>query len=117
MFKRGDRVKLEITDFAFGGKGIAKISSDSQRGIVFVPSTYPGQKVRVVISAKKKKHYEAKLIDIIERSPIEKINPYQAISGAPYIFVPVKEQERLKQESTLETFRRLSGIQNIREVY
>ena len=100
MFKRGDRVDLEITDFAFGGKGIAKISSDSQRGIVFVPNTYPGQKVRVVISAKKKKHYEAKLIDIIERSPIEKINPYQAISGAPYIFVPVKEQERLKQEST-----------------
>ena len=58
-----------------------------------------------------------KLLDILERSPIEKINDYQAISGAPYIFVPVKEQERLKQDSTLETFRRLSGIQNIREVF
>ena len=117
MFKRGDRVELEITDFAFGGKGISKISSDSQRGIVFVPNTYPGQKVKVVISAKKKKHYEAKLIDILERAPIEKINPCQEISGAPYIFVPVKEQERLKQDSTLETFRRLSGIQNIQEVF
>jgi 23S rRNA (uracil-5-)-methyltransferase RumA len=117
MFKRGDRVELEITDFAFGGKGISKISSDSQRGIVFVPNTYPGQKVKVVISAKKKKHYEAKLLDILERSPIEKTNTYQAISGAPYIFVPVKEQERLKEDSTLETFRRLSGIQNIKDVF
>ena len=117
MFKRGERVELEITDFAFGGKGIAKISSDKQRGIVFVPNTYPGQKVKVMISAKKKKHYEAKLLDILERSPFEKINNYQEISGAPYIFVPVKEQERLKQDSTLETFRRLSGIQEIREVF
>tara|TARA_B100001057_G_C22853251_1_gene951812 strand:+ start:289 stop:1719 length:1431 start_codon:yes stop_codon:yes gene_type:complete len=117
MFKRGERVELEITDFAFGGKGIAKISSDNQRGIVFVPNTYPGQKVKVMISAKKKKHYEAKLLDILERSPFEKINSYQEISGAPYIFVPVKEQERLKQDSTLETFRRLSGIQEIREVF
>ncbi|MBG38939.1 MAG: 23S rRNA (uracil(1939)-C(5))-methyltransferase RlmD [Cryomorphaceae bacterium] len=117
MFKRGERVELEITDFAFGGKGIAKISSDNQRGIVFVPNTYPGQKVKVMISAKKKKHYEAKLLDILERSPFEKINNYQEISGAPYIFVPVKEQERLKQDSTLETFRRLSGIQEIREVF
>ena len=117
MFKRGERVELEITDFAFGGKGIAKISFDNQRGIVFVPNTYPGQKVKVMISAKKKKHYEAKLLDILERSPFEKINNYQEISGAPYIFVPVKEQERLKQDSTLETFRRLSGIQEIREVF
>ena len=70
-----------------------------------------------MISAKKKKHYEAKLLDILERSPIEKNNNYQAISGAPYILVPVKEQERLKQDSTLETFRRLSGIQNIKEVF
>ena len=57
MFKRGERVELEITDFAFGGRGIAKISSDNQRGIIFVPNTYPGQRVKVMISAKKKKHY------------------------------------------------------------
>ena len=117
MFKRGERVELEITDFAFGGRGIAKISSDNQRRIIFVPNTYPGQRVKVMISAKKKKHYEAKLLNILKRSPIEKINNFQEISGAPYIFVPVKEQERIKEDSTLETFRRLSGIQEIREVF
>ena len=63
MFKRGDRIELEITDFAFGGKGISKIDTDAQRTMVFVPNTFPGQKVKVAISAKKKKHYEAKLLD------------------------------------------------------
>lgn len=117
MFKRGDKIELEITDFAFGGRGISKIDDDTQRTLVFVPNTFPGQKVKVTISAKKKKHYEAKLLDIIERSPIENINEYQPISGAPYIYVPVKEQEKLKKESTLETFRRLSGIEDIHEVF
>ena len=97
MFKRGDKIDLEITDFAFGGKGISKITSDNQRTVVFVPNTYPGQKVHVIISAKKKKHYEAKLLDIIERSPVEQINEYQQISGAPYIYVPIKEQELVKK--------------------
>ena len=117
MFKRGDKIDLEITDFAFGGKGISKITSDNQRTVVFVPNTYPGQKVHVIISAKKKKHYEAKLLDIIERSPVEQINEYQQISGAPYIYVPIKEQELVKKESTLDTFRRLSGIQNIKDIF
>ena len=117
MFKRGDRIELEITDFAFGGKGISKIDTDTQRTMVFVPNTFPGQKVKVAISAKKKKHYEAKLLDILEHSPIEKISGYQPISGAPYIFVPISEQEKLKKESTLETFRRLSGIQYIQDVF
>ena len=117
MFKRGDKIDLEITDFAFGGKGISKIESDDQRTVVFVPSTYPGQKVHVVISAKKKKYYEAKLLDILERSPVEVINEYQPISGAPYIYVPIKEQERVKKESTLDTFSRLSGIENVNEIF
>ena len=43
MFKRGDRIELEITDFAFGGKGISKIDTDAQRTMVFVPNTFPGQ--------------------------------------------------------------------------
>lgn len=117
MFRRGDRIDIKITDFAFGGKGISKIESETQRTVIFVPNTFPGQKVKVVISAKKKNHYEAKLLDIIERAPIEEKNAFQAISGAPYIFVPVGEQERLKQESTLDTFRRLSRIENIEEVF
>ena len=41
------------------------------------------------------------------------VNEFQEISGAPYIYIPVKEQERVKKSSTLDTFSRLSGIENI----
>jgi 23S rRNA (uracil-5-)-methyltransferase RumA len=39
------------------------------------------------------------------------------ISGGPYIYVPVELQESEKQKSTLETFRRLSGIDDIADKF
>jgi len=117
MFKRGDKIEFDITDYAFGGKGISKINTDSERTLVFIPNTFPGQRVRAIISSRKKKHTEAKLLEIISRSPIEILNQYQEISGAPYIFIPVHEQEKVKKSSTIEAFSRLSGINNVPELF
>ena len=97
MFKRGEKFQFEISEYAFGGKGISKITKDEQRTIVFIPNTFPGQKVEAIISAKKKKYAEAKLLEVLERAPSEKINDFQEISGAPYIYIPVKEQENAKK--------------------
>ena len=93
MFKKGEKLEFEITEYAFGGKGIAKIENDQGRTVVFIPNTFPGQKVNAIISAKKKRYFEAKLIEVISRSPVEKTSEFQEISGAPYIFIPIKEQE------------------------
>ena len=117
MFKRGDKIEFEITEYAFGGKGVAKINNETERTVVFIPNTFPGQKVNARISSKKKRHSEAKLIEIISRSPIEQPSDFQEISGAPYIFVPIEEQEIVKKQSTLEAFSRLSGINNIDEKF
>lgn len=113
MFKRGEKFEFDISEYAFGGKGISKISKDENRTIVFIPNTFPGQRVEAIIAAKKKRHVEAKLIEVISRSPLEKISDFQEISGAPYIYIPIKEQEKVKKSSTLDTFSRLSGISNI----
>jgi len=117
MFKRGEKFQFEISEYAFGGKGISKITNNEQRTIVFIPNTFPGQKVEAIISAKKKKYAEAKLLEVLERSPIEKVNDFQEISGAPYIYIPVKEQENVKKVSTLNTFTKLSGIDGIEEKF
>ena len=53
MFKRGDKIEFDITDYAFGGKGISKINTDSERTLVFIPNTFPGQRVQAIISSKK----------------------------------------------------------------
>jgi 23S rRNA (uracil1939-C5)-methyltransferase len=112
---RGDIIELVITGFAFGGNGIAKIPTDQGDYVMFVENTFPGQKVKVRIDKKRKRHAECKLLEVLERSPDEKTLPYQEISGAPYIFVPVLIQEKIKEETTLDLYRKLANIKDIQD--
>ena len=50
MFNRGQLIELEITDYAFGGRGIAKIPTDDGNFIVFVDNAFPGQRVSAKIN-------------------------------------------------------------------
>lgn len=117
MFHRGEIVELEITDYAFGGRGIAKIETENGKFIVFVDNTFPGQLVKAKIDVKRKQHAEAKLISVVKRSSFETNIEFQEISGGPYIRVPVKKQEEVKKRSTLDTFSRLSGIKHVETLF
>ena len=110
QLKRGEVVTVEITDYAFGGRGIAKIPTEDGHYVIFVDNTFPGQTAKARITKKKKRFAEAKLIDVIERSSLEVISDFQEISGGPYIYVPIELQEKEKKESTLEVIRRIGGI-------
>ena len=112
MFKRADVITVDITGYAFGGRGIAKVPTENGDYVVFVDNAFPGQNVNARVAKKRKRYAEAKLIEVVERSPIENISNYQEISGGPYIYVPIEEQEKVKQESTLEVFRRIGGIED-----
>ncbi len=114
---RGEIIEVKISEYAFGGRGIAKIPTENGDYIVFIDNCYPGQTVKARVEKKKKRYAEAKMIDVIERSPEETVSAFQEISGGPYIFVPVEKQEEVKKESTLETFRRLSHINDIEEKF
>lgn len=115
--KRGDIIEIEITDFAFGGKGIAKVDTEQGQFVVFVHNTYPGQKVEARIAKKRKKHAECKLLRVLNDSPDAVDLGYQEISGAPYIKLPVARQKDLKLNSTLEQYRRIGDIQHIYELF
>lgn len=117
MLKRGQIIELEIIDFAFGGKGIAKEHTQDGDYIIFVNNTFPGQKVRARVTKKRKKHAECSLLKVLRRSSIEVISDYQEISGGPYIFVPTSLQEEYKKSSTLDVYRRLAGLQNIETLF
>ena len=117
MFNRGQLVELEITDYAFGGRGIVKIPTDDGNFIVFVDNAFPGQRVSAKINTKRKKHAESNLVEVIERSEFETETQFQEISGGPYIRIPLSKQGEFKQKSTLDTFSRLSGIRNIDSLF
>ncbi len=115
--KKGDNIEVEITDFAFGGNGLAKIPTDEGLFAVFVENTFPGQIVNARVDKKRKNYAECKLIEIVKRSPLEEINDFQEISGAPYIYVPVTVQEEYKLKSTKDIYRKLGHIENVEEIF
>jgi 23S rRNA (uracil1939-C5)-methyltransferase len=117
VYHRGEVIEVRISDYAFGGRGIAKIPTEEGQYIIFVDNSFPGQLVRARVEKKKKKFAEAKLIDVIERSELEKDLPFQEISGGPYIFLPIELQEKAKQEATLEVYRRIGNVANIHDVF
>ncbi len=112
MVNRGQIVELEIEDLAFGGKGIARMKTDQGDFILFVENAFPGQVVQAKVEKKRKKHAECKLVEVLKRSPLEKINQFQEISGAPYIFVPIEKQQEYKQKNTLDVYRKIGGIKD-----
>lgn len=117
MFHRAQVIDVKISGYAFGGRGIAKVPTENGDYVIFVDNAFPGQVVRARIAKKRKRHAEAKLLEVLERSPLEQISDFQEISGAPYIYVPIKEQQKAKKESTLEVYRRIGGIADPLQVF
>ena len=115
--KKNQVLELKIEDYAFGGKGIARIKSEEGSFVVFVPNTLPGQLVKAQIKKSSKKYAEAKLIEVLQPSKDEVRVPYQDIPGAPYIQLPIKLQHQYKKESTLSLFKRIGKIDTIEDLF
>lgn len=112
MVHRNQIIEIKIDDFAFGGQGIARMKSEEGDFVLFVENTFPGQFVRARVDKKRKRHAECKLVEVLERSPLEKELPFQEISGAPYLFVPIEIQQEYKKKSTLDVYRKIGRIQD-----
>jgi 23S rRNA (uracil-5-)-methyltransferase RumA len=115
--KKNQVLELRIEDYAFGGKGIARIKSEEGSFVIFVPNTLPGQLVKAQISKSSKKYAEAKLIDVLKPSEDEVEVPFQDIPGAPYIQLPIELQHQYKKESTLSLFKRIGKVENIEDLF
>lgn len=69
QIKKKDVLELDIIDYSFGGKGIAKISLNGvNKFVVFVENAYPGEKVKAELKKIKKNYAEASLVEIIKPS-------------------------------------------------
>ncbi len=73
--KRGTPLEITITDFADRGKGLARIEvdggPDGARGlVVFVGGAVPGDRMRVEVLRAKKRHVEARMVELLEPSPL-----------------------------------------------
>ena len=108
---------LEITDLAFGGEGIAKLPTEQGDYILFVKNSLPGQLVQAKIIKKKKRFAKCKLVRVLQAAKDEVDVPFQPIPGAPFARFPMALQEQYKASSTLEMFKRLSGVEDVENLY
>ncbi len=104
--KKGNILELEITDLAFGGKGLAK----KEGVVIFIDGTLPGQTVKVKITQKKRNYLEGKLLEVLSRSDLEVENPYQEIPGAPWAKLPVAKQMEFKKSQVFELFKKFAEV-------
>lgn len=117
MVNRGEVIEIEIEGLAFGGQGLAKLKSENGDFVLFVENTFPGQFVRARVDKKRKRHAECKLLEILKRSPQEIELPFQEISGAPYLFVPIELQQEHKKTTTLDVYRKIGNVRDVADKF
>jgi len=110
--KRGEIIELEIESLAYGGKGIGRLETENGKLVVFVNNTFPGQVVKCRITKKKRKHIEARLMEVLKPSPDEIELPFQPIPGAPYSSLPIELQEKYKRDNSIDLLRRIGNVQD-----
>ena len=113
VLKRGQELELTIKDAAFGGLGLGEIETDEGLFKVFVQNTLPKQRVKAKVVKSKRRHAECKLMEVLERSPLETSIPYQPIPGAPFATLPIDHQHDIKHRTTIDLLTRIGGLKEV----
>ncbi len=110
--KKGQEVILEITDIAFGGRGLAKPEGFA----VFVDGAVAGDTVRARIFRKKKNFAEARTLEILAPSPhrVDAPCPYSGTcGGCKWQFVDYPVQLEYKRRHVAEALAHIGQIRNV----
>lgn len=99
--KKGDLIEGTVREVKFPNKGIV----DTDDGVCIVKNAITGQKVRARVNKKRKGKAEGALIEVLERSPLEREIPCPAFGtcgGCTYLCLPYEEQCRIKEQQVRE---------------
>jgi 23S rRNA (uracil1939-C5)-methyltransferase len=103
--QRGAELDLRIDGLAFGGNGVARADGY----VVFVQGGVPGDRVRAVLTKRKKAYGEARAVEILEPSP-DRIEPVADHPGAPWQVLPYERQLEVKAEQVDDALRRIGKL-------
>ena len=105
----GQRMRLVITDVAFGGEGVGR----ADQFVVFVPFVIPGEEAEVEIIEVKKQFARAKLLRVERPSPHRVVPPcphFEVCGGCQYQHIDYATQLELKQKQIADLFERVGGF-------
>jgi 23S rRNA (uracil1939-C5)-methyltransferase len=101
----GDTVDVTIDSLAHGGAGVARLEGY----VLFVRDAIPGDRVRAVVTKRKRAYGEARAVEILEPSP-ERIPPVADHPGAPWQVLPYERQLEIKAEQVEDALRRIGKL-------
>ncbi|MBN1301899.1 MAG: 23S rRNA (uracil(1939)-C(5))-methyltransferase RlmD [Melioribacteraceae bacterium] len=119
MVKKGEIISLRISDYAFEGKGIAKLISEDgseKKFVIFVNGAYPGDEVKAVITKKKKSYAEAKVTELLTKSENRteaRCNHFPVCGGCKQQDLVYEKQLYYKQQQVMEVFEKIGGFKEI----
>lgn len=94
--KKGQVYEATVERVDFPNKGIAQ----TQEGAVTVKNSLPGQKIRLGISKVRNGKAEGRLLEVLEKSPLETEAPcshFGVCGGCTYLSLPYEEQLGVKE--------------------
>lgn len=96
--KKGTQHEGIVTKVDFPNKGIVQIEEEK----VAIKNTLPGQKVRFIVNKARKGKSEGRLLEVLEKSPMETIDAqcihFGPCGGCTYQTIPYETQLDLKAE-------------------
>src|SRR3954469_25570636 len=110
--QRGDALDLRVDALAFGGNGVARLDGY----VVFVAGGLPGDRVRAVITKRKRDYAEARAIEVLAPSP-DRIPPRADHPGAPGQVLPYERQLEIKQAQVGEALRGIVRLEPVVEPF
>ena len=110
--KKGQLIEVDITDVAFGGRGLVRINGLA----VFVDQAVPGDRATIRIYKKKKNYAEARVVELIESSPYRIQAPcvYSGFcGGCKWQFLMYAQQLIYKRQHVLESLEHIGLIKDV----
>jgi 23S rRNA (uracil1939-C5)-methyltransferase len=104
--ERGQHLDLTIDALAFGGAGVARLDGY----VVFVRDAVPGDRVRAVVTKRKKAYAEARAVELVQPGP-ERIPAVADHPGAPWQVLPYARQLAVKAEQVADALRRIGHLE------
>ena len=107
--KKGNEIELVVENLSFGGKGLARVNGF----VVFIDRTIPGQRVLVRITRKKTSYAEARVLEVLEDSPLA-ISPrcshFGTCGGCLWQNLLYEEQLKVKRNLVWECLAHIGGL-------
>lgn len=95
--KKGQVYEGIVERVDFPNKGIVRVGEET----AIVKNSLPGQKIKLGVNKVRKGKAEARLLEVMERSPLETGQPcshFGVCGGCTYLSLPYEEQLRIKGE-------------------